>query len=296
MSVLQLNNVKKTYEDHLAVKDISFDVPKASIFGLLGPNGAGKTTLIRMITGITQPDSGQILLNGHPTTGILNRGIGYLPEERGLYKKMKVAEHLIYLGRLKGLSYNTCTSRIRSWLEKFDLMDWRKRQVGELSKGMQQKIQFIATVLPEPDLLILDEPFSGLDPVNTNLIKSEILRLKENGTSIIFSTHRMEQVEVICERIVLINNGEKVLEGEVDQIKQEHKNHHFAIQVYGQLPENLGDGVEVLEREKNELIFSVDHNLTPNEVVKRIIEQGVQIRSFREVLPTLNEVFIKRVS
>ena len=219
MNVLSLRNVVKRYSNHVAVNNVSLDVPKGKIFGLLGPNGAGKTSMIRMITSITRADEGEIFIDGEKLNINSPQVIGYLPEERGLYKKMKVGEQLLYLARLKGLSPRDARMKLNNWLEKFEITSWWDKKVGELSKGMQQKVQFIATVVHEPKLMILDEPFSGLDPINTNLIKDEIHELNQNGTSIIFSTHRMEQVEQICEEIALIHQGEIILQGNVEEIK-----------------------------------------------------------------------------
>ena len=210
MSILKLENVVKNYDKHIAVNNVSFEVPKGSVFGLLGPNGAGKTSLIRIITTITGADQGTVYLDGKKIDSDAPSQIGYMPEERGLYKKMKVGEHLMYLAQLKGLSKKKAKEQIDHWFNKFEITDWWDKAVEELSKGMQQKIQFIATVIHQPKLLILDEPFSGLDPINTNLIKAEIDEMHRNGTSIIFSTHRMEQVEEVCEHIVLINQGKKI--------------------------------------------------------------------------------------
>ena len=230
-NILELENIIKSYDKHLAVNEVSFDVPAGSIFGLLGPNGAGKTSLIRIITTITRADAGQVRFNGVPLNSTHPSQIGYMPEERGLYKKMKVGDHLMYLAQLKGLSNKDAKSKIDNWLEKFEIKDWWDKKVEELSKGMQQKIQFISTVVHEPPLLILDEPFSGLDPINTNLIKDEIDQMHHNGISIIFSTHRMEQVEEICEYIVLINQGRNVLQGKVADIKEQFKENLFQVNV-----------------------------------------------------------------
>ena len=239
MNILELENVVKTYENHTAVDGVSFNVPKGSIFGLLGPNGAGKTSLIRIITTITRADSGRVFLNGEALHSRHPEMIGYMPEERGLYKKMKVGNHLMYLAQLKGLSKKVAREKINHWLEKFDIANWWDKRVEELSKGMQQKIQFISTIVHEPPLLILDEPFSGLDPINANLMKDEIAQLRDEGTSIIFSTHRMEQVEEVCEQIVLINRGKNVLEGSVKDIKNQFKENLFEVKYDGTLPDNL---------------------------------------------------------
>jgi ABC-2 type transport system ATP-binding protein len=230
MNILSLDNVVKQYHNHTAVDQVSFDIPKGIVFGLLGPNGAGKSSLIRIITSITAADEGVILLDGEPINEMTSSHMGYMPEERGLYKKMKVGEQLLYLAQLKGMDKKEAKESIKNWFIKFGIEDWWGKKVEELSKGMQQKIQFIATVVHNPKLLILDEPFSGLDPINTNLIKDEIAELNRQGTSIIFSTHRMEQVEKVCDRIVLINQGKVILEGDVDQVQQEYKDNIFRIE------------------------------------------------------------------
>ena len=230
MDILALHSIKKYFENQKAVDDISFNVEKGKIFGLLGPNGAGKTTLIRMITGIFYPDSGEILFNEKPFIPENDaRKIGYMPEERGLYKKMKIGEQALYLARLKGLSRADAMASIKKWFVKLEMESWWNKKVEDLSKGMSQKLQFVTTVLHNPELIILDEPFSGLDPVNANLIKDEIFNLAKNGATIIFSTHRMEQVEEICDKIVLVNKGKKILDGSVHNIKQEFKENIFSI-------------------------------------------------------------------
>lgn len=296
MSILSLRNVVKQYHNHTAVDHISFDVPKGSIFGLLGPNGAGKTSLIRIITTITMADSGEVILDGEHINFDHPNQIGYMPEERGLYKKMKVGEQLIYLAQLKGMPGKEANKKLKQWLEKFDILDWWDKKVEELSKGMQQKIQFIATVVHEPKLLILDEPFSGLDPINTNLIKDEIDQLNQKGTSIIFSTHRMEQVEEICENIVLINKGKKVLEGNVDQIKEDYKENLFRIGFKGNLkPDQQTDSFEVISDSEDELIIRIKDGHNPNELLRELLNSGVEIISYNEILPSLNEIFIKQV-
>src|SRR5690606_32283021 len=245
--LLSVQHLKKSYGAHKAVDDISFDIKKGSIFGLLGPNGAGESTLLRMITGIFHPDSGTISLEGQPFDGLKHTDlIGYMPEERGLYKKMKVGEHILYLAKLKGLDKQTATEKAKYWVERLQMSTWWNKKVEDLSKGMSQKLQFVATVIHEPKLLILDEPFSGLDPVNANVIKEEIFRLAQQGTTIIFSTHRMEQVEEICNQIVLVNLGKKLLDGTVDGVKQQFKEHIFTVSttdVVKQLP----DYVKIIE-------------------------------------------------
>lgn len=296
MSILSLQNVVKKYHNHIAVNNTSFEVPKGSIFGLLGPNGAGKTSLIRIITTITGADSGKVLLDGEPLNLDHPRDIGYMPEERGLYKKMKVGEQLLYLAQLKGLSKGEAKKHLKYWLEKFDIVDWWDKKIEELSKGMQQKIQFIATVVHDPKLLILDEPFSGLDPINTNLIKDEIYELNKKGKSIIFSTHRMEQVEEICEEIVLINKGHKILQGKVSKIKEDHKENVFELQFDGNLPSGFEDGTfSILKDDAEKLLIRIREGHNSNELLRKIIDSGIHLKSFREVLPTLNEIFIKNV-
>jgi ABC-2 type transport system ATP-binding protein len=293
--ILSLDQVVKTYGSKIAVNKVSFEVNRGNIFGLLGPNGAGKTSIIRIITGITRADEGLVRLDGQSLSSRFPAMIGYMPEERGLYKKMKVGEHLLYLARLKGLSKNDAKDRIGHWMQKFEIEDWWNKKVEELSKGMQQKIQFIATVVHQPKLLILDEPFSGLDPVNTNLIKDEIHQLQQEGVSIIFSTHRMEQVEEICEHIVLIDNGENVLEGAVDDIKEQFKRNHYFIKHSGEFPESLKQQLEILSHKNNELTFKAPEHLSSSELLKMLLTEGLDISAFQEILPTLNEIFIQQV-
>lgn len=293
--ILQLDRVLKTYGNYAAVNHVSFDVPKGSIFGLLGPNGAGKTSLIRIITTITRADSGSILLDGEPLNSRHPEVIGYMPEERGLYKKMKVGEHLLYLAQLKGLSKKQAQQALDFWMERFDIRDWWNKKVEELSKGMQQKIQFIATVLHKPKLLILDEPFSGLDPINTNLIKDEIYQLQQQGVSILFSTHRMEQVEEICERIVLINKGSVILEGNVREIKNRFKEHRFQIDYEGELPADFEAQMAVVNYKPGSVTVQVAEGSRPNELLQYFIQRGLQVRAFQELLPSLNEIFIRQV-
>jgi len=296
MSILSLKNVVKNYHNHTAVDNVSFEVPKGSVFGLLGPNGAGKTSLIRIITTITMADSGQVLLDGEEINFNHPSQIGYMPEERGLYKKMKVGEQLLYLAQLKGMPNKEAKLKLRAWMEKFEIVSWWDKKVEELSKGMQQKIQFIATVVHDPKLLILDEPFSGLDPINTNLIKDEIDQLNKNGTSIIFSTHRMEQVEEVCENIILINNGKKVLDGNVDQIKLDHKQNLFKVEF-----ENAGtqlfsnQGFNIVEQNSYDVVVKLNDGVKSNVLLSELISNGAEIKSFNEILPTINDIFISRV-
>jgi len=297
MALLELKNLKKYYATQKAVDDMSFSIEKGSIFGLLGPNGAGKTTLLRMITGIFYPDSGQIVFDGkkfNPLNDI--QLIGYMPEERGLYKKMKIGDHAIYLARLKGLSKRQALEKIKEWFGKFDMQGWWNKKVQDLSKGMSQKLQFVTTVLHEPKLIILDEPFSGLDPVNSNLIKDEIYKLAQNGATIIFSTHRMEQVEEICDHIVLMNKGQKILDGSVAQVKQDFKENLYSIGIEGTRPSLNGNApFELIGTKNNALVVRIKDGNKPNDVLKHFLHQDAEIHSFNEILPTLNEIFIKLV-
>ena len=281
MNYLEINHVSKTYGTKKVLNDISIKVPEKSIFGLLGPNGAGKTTLIRILNQITMPDSGQVLLNGKPLSPSDIANIGYLPEERGLYKKMKVGEQAIYLAQLKGMDKKEADRRLRHWFMKFGIASWWDKKVEELSKGMQQKVQFIVTVIHEPKLLIFDEPFSGFDPINVNLLKNEILELRDKGATILFSTHNMASVEELCDNIMLINKGEKILEGSVYDIKQQYKNHSYDI-VY---KPNDGSGEQHL----------TVNTTNPNELIQDIISKG-ELVSFNEILPSMNEIFINLVS
>ena len=294
-NILELNQVMKSYDKKVAVNQVSFNVPKGSIFGLLGPNGAGKTSLIRIITTITRADSGTVQFDGEPLNSNHPSQIGYMPEERGLYKKMEVGNHLMYLAQLKGMSKSEAKSELERWFEKFEIQDWWKKKVQELSKGMQQKVQFISTVLHKPKLLILDEPFSGLDPINTNLIKSEIRQMKEDGVSIIFSTHRMEQVEEICELIVLINDGKNILEGEVSAVKNQYKQNLFQIDFSGNLPPGIDFGGKLVESHEGHIVIQLGPNESPNNLLQKFIQAGVHIQSYNEILPSLNEIFIKQV-
>jgi len=298
MAVLELHNLKKYYATQKAVDDISFSLEKGNIFGLLGPNGAGKTTLLRMITGIFFPDEGKILFDGRPfdpMNDIVN--IGYMPEERGLYKKMKIGEQALYLARLKGLSRQEAMVRIREWFLKFEMQSWWNKKVEDLSKGMSQKLQFVTTVLHEPKLIILDEPFSGLDPVNTNLIKDEIYKLAQKGSTIIFSTHRMEQVEEICDHIVLVNKGKKILDGSVAAVKQEFKENLYRVSFDGRLlSEHLAIHLfEVKHKSDSELIIRRDPAYSNNDILQYFISKGLAVNSFNEILPSLNDIFIKLV-
>jgi ABC-2 type transport system ATP-binding protein len=296
MHILSIQNVVKQYKNHRAVDGVSFDMKKGTIFGMLGPNGAGKTSLIRIITSITGADEGHVLLDGVQVNQKTTERIGYMPEERGLYKKMKVGEHLIYLALLKGLSKQEAKKKIAYWLERFEIESWKDKKVQELSKGMQQKVQFIATVLHEPPLIILDEPFSGLDPVNTNIIKEEIRRLNDEGASIIFSTHRMESVEEICEDIVMINQGKIAITGNVQTIKDQFKENKYAFTL-GEDPTQLPviEGIELISNLGNDIVIQSTNTEQVNTFLKAVIDQGMTIKSFHEILPSINEIFIKLV-
>ncbi len=293
--LLSVKNLKKSYGNHKAVDDISFELKKGTIFGLLGPNGAGKSTLLRMVTGIFHQDSGEILMDGKPFDGLQHTDlIGYMPEERGLYKKMKVGEHILYLARLKGLKGDVATQRAKYWVERLQMGSWWNKKVEDLSKGMSQKLQFVATVIHDPKLLILDEPFSGLDPVNANVIKEEIFRLAKEGTTIIFSTHRMEQVEEICDQIILVNLGKKLLDGSVEQVKQQFKEHIFSVATNEQIAQ-YPDFVEILEKNPKSIRFQATEAEMPNKVLSYLIAQNNPIQSFQEHLPSLNDIFIRLV-
>ena len=296
MNLLELHNLKKYFATQKAVDDISMAIPGGDIFGLLGPNGAGKTTLIRMITGIFYPDAGEIILKGKkfdPENDA--KYIGYMPEERGLYKKMKIGEQALYLAQLKGLSKADAMYKIKDWFKRLEMENWWNKKVEDLSKGMGQKLQFVITVLHEPDLIILDEPFSGLDPINANLIKDEIHRLAQNGATIIFSTHRMEQVEEICNHIALVNKGQKILDGTVLGVKQDFKENLFGIQLES-LPATFNSvAFEVMGTNKQQLTVKIKEGYKPNDVLGYFMNQGSSIVSFKEILPSLNDIFIKLV-
>ncbi len=297
MALLELHHLKKYFATQKAVDDISFSIEKGSIFGLLGPNGAGKTTVIRMITGIFYPDEGQIIFDGRKFDPNNDVGhIGYMPEERGLYKKMKIGEQTLYLAQLKGLKRSDAMRKIKDWFVKFEMESWWNKKVEDLSKGMSQKLQFVTTVLHEPKLIILDEPFSGLDPVNSNLIKEEIFNLAQKGATVVFSTHRMEQVEEICSNIVLVNKGKKILDGTVKNVKQEFKENLFSIGV-DQLPAPLNGlaPFELIGNKENRFIVRIKEGNRPNDVLQYLLQQGTDIHSFNEILPSLNDIFIKLV-
>lgn len=299
---LDAEKVVKRYANHLALNDVSISVPKQSIFGLLGPNGAGKTSLIRIINQITAPDQGVVRLNGEPLNQNHSELIGYLPEERGLYKKMKVGEQALYLAQLKGVDKAEAQRRLRHWFERFEIAGWWNRKVEELSKGMQQKIQFIITVIHEPQFLIFDEPFSGFDPVNVNLLKAEILRLRDQGATILFSTHNMESVEELCDHIALIHCGEKILDGTVEEIKRGYRSHTFELQLanlHDSAQAILPDGFRLLDEKINsfgETLLRIQSQqvVEPNDVLTALLPKA-SIIGFKEVLPSMNDIFIKLV-
>lgn len=296
MNILEVKDVVKQYSGHLALAGVSLDIPENSVYGLLGPNGAGKTTLIRIINCITAPDSGEVLLNGRRLTPDAVQRIGYLPEERGLYKKMKVGEQALYLAQLKGMSKNDALKALKYWFEKFEIQSWWNKKVEELSKGMAQKVQFVTTILHKPDLLIFDEPFSGFDPVNTDLLKREILSLKENGATIIFSTHNMASVEELCDTISLIDHSKIVLQGNVEDIRAAH-----ATGTYRAITRTAVElqGVEVLETKAKsrsvEYVLKAVAGQDNNQLLMQIASQS-EVVAFEELLPTMNDIFIDVVT
>lgn len=300
MGIITCSNVTKKFGDFTALNNVSIDVPKGEIFGLLGPNGAGKTTLIRIINQITVPDKGEVFFNGKLVTPQTVENIGYLPEERGLYKKMKVGEQAIYLAKLKGMSTAQATRELKQWFVKFNIQGWWDKKVEELSKGMAQKIQFITTVIHKPELLILDEPFSGFDPVNVNLIRSEILRMKEEGTTIILSTHNMESVEELCDNIALINKSNLILSGNVDEIRRKYGNNQIEVIYRGAESLNVGNApVKVVsdqEYKKNRrAVLEILGGAANAEVLSELIKY-MDIVSYQELIPRMNDIFIKLVS
>ncbi|MCF8253116.1 MAG: ATP-binding cassette domain-containing protein [Bacteroidia bacterium] len=296
--ILQIENVHKSYQNHVALKNINLEIEKGSIFGLLGPNGAGKTSLIRILTSITESDSGTILFNGIPLSSNDIYKMGYLPEERGLYKKMTVKDQLLYFAELKGLSNSIAKQKLKYWIDKFEIRNWLDKKVEELSKGMQQKVQFIATVLHEPELIILDEPFSGFDPINAQLLVDEILQLKQNGSTIIFSTHRMDSVELLCDNFALINQSELVLKGDLKSIKQQFKKNQFQITYTGetlQFDEFLKVESDTNSDGINNSIISLVQTKTNNELLMHLLNKGISIHTFGEKLPSMEEIFIMAV-
>ena len=299
MELFKATDIIKDYAGHRALDKVSISVKDQSVFGLLGPNGAGKTTLIRIINQITAPDKGELLFQGRKFKSTDIHQIGYLPEERGLYKKMKVGEQVLYLAQLKGMSKRDALKSLKYWFEKFEIQAWWNKKVEELSKGMQQKIQFITTVVHQPKLLIFDEPFSGFDPINTNLLKNEILDLKAKGATIIFSTHNMASVEEVCDHIALINASEKILDGEIQEIKEQYKSNIFEIETKIKVDisnEFIGDGFQLINHERRGntqwVQFQKTNGESNNEILQRLMPK-IEICSFRELIPSMNEVFIK---
>ena len=296
MSLLEVKNVVKQFSGHLALAGVSLEIPENSVYGLLGPNGAGKTTLIRIINCITAPDSGEVLLNGKKLTSEDVRHIGYLPEERGLYKKMKVGEQALYLAQLKGMTKHDAQKALKFWFEKFEIQSWWNKKVEELSKGMAQKVQFITTILHQPKLLIFDEPFSGFDPVNAELLKKEILKLKEKGATIIFSTHNMSSVEELCSHISLIDHSRIVLQGKVAEIRASHATGTYRVVTKNNLYSN---GFDILEQKENhnsfEYVIKTTNNDLNNSLLIKIMDQS-ELVAFEEILPTMNDVFIQTVT
>ena len=296
--MLSIRHIEKQYAGHKALTDVSLEVESGQIFGLLGPNGAGKTTLIRIINQIISADEGEITLFGERLEPRHIGAIGYLPEERGLYKKLKVGEQLTYFAQLKGLSRKEAVERSKAWIRKFEITDWWNKKVEDLSKGMAQKVQFISTVMHEPKLIILDEPFSGLDPVNANLIKDEIYSLAHKGATIIFSTHRMEQVEEICDHIILVNKGQKILDGTVNGIKQKFKKNHFQLWIDEETPvpaDVVPEAFEIITRDAGGWLVKINEGYKPNDVLEFFIRGDYSVLSFTEQLPSLNDIFIHLV-
>ncbi len=299
--IFRAEHIIKRYATHTALNDVSLFIPKGSVFGLLGPNGAGKTTMIRIINQIIAPDEGSLYFNNEPLGLHHIARIGYLPEERGLYKKMKVGEQALYLAQLKGLTKKEARKKLNYWFEKFELLGWWNKRVEELSKGMQQKVQFIVTVLHEPELLIFDEPFTGFDPVNAELIKKEILELKSRGATIIFSTHRMESVEELCDHIALINKSQKILDGSVREIRQRYKARKYQLGFTGSaevLKQALPSGISIIEEKTEQgehyITLQIPEPATSNDVLK-ICVNHVEVHHFNELIPSMNEIFIQHV-
>ena len=301
MGLIQCKDVCKSFGEKVALDHVSVDIPKGKIFGLLGPNGAGKTTLIRIINRITIPNAGEVLFDGRPITQDDVEKIGYLPEERGLYRKMKVGEQAMYLAQLKGMSSKEAKSELMMWFKRFGIESWWNKKVEELSKGMAQKVQFITTVVHKPSLLILDEPFSGFDPVNAQLIREEILRLKEEGATIILSTHNMESVEELCDNIALFNKSHVVITGGVDEIRRKYGNNNVEL-IYTSLDPLAGEaGVfkvisDVDDAGRHTAVLTIESGASANDALKSIITQGIAVHSFKELVPRMNDIFIKLVT
>jgi len=297
MKVLEVQSVSKSYSNHIALDNVSLSVPEGQIFGLLGPNGAGKTSLIRIINQITMPDQGEIRFNDSKLCGDHIKHIGYLPEERGLYKKMKVGEQALYLAQLKGLSEGEAKAALREWFEKFEITQWWDKKVEELSKGMAQKVQFITTVLHKPKLLIFDEPFSGFDPINANIIKDEILQLKKLGTSIIFSTHRMESVEELCDHIALIHQSKKILDGPIYEVKEKYKEQIYKVDFSStnlDFLNSLPDHLKLITKNSHKAEIQIQNESPASDLIRFLLDQS-DIKAFEEKIPTVNEIFIRTV-
>ena len=297
MKVLEVRSVSKSYSHHKALDDVSISVPEGQIFGLLGPNGAGKTSLIRIINQITMPDQGDILFNGNYLSSDHIKAIGYLPEERGLYKKMKVGEQALYLAQLKGMSTAEAKVALKEWFQKFDIKPWWDKTVEDLSKGMAQKVQFITTVLHRPKLLIFDEPFSGFDPINANIIKDEIIKLKKQGTSIIFSTHRMESVEELCDHIALIDKSKKILDGPVQQIKENYKQQIYAVDFSSSNLDFLNalpEPFKLVNKSNYQADIQILNQTPASDLIRFLLDKS-DIKAFEEKIPTINEIFIRTV-
>jgi|TARA_R110002096_G_scaffold55627_10_gene142662 ABC-2 type transport system ATP-binding protein len=295
LEILSIRSLNKSYGSHVALKNFDLSVDQGKIFGLLGPNGAGKTTLIRIVNQIIDQDSGDIFINGEPLRMEHVRNIGYLPEERGLYKGMKVKEQLLYFAQIKGLSKNEAKQKITDWLDRLNLTQWKDKKIQDLSKGMAQKVQFIATVIHRPDLLILDEPFSGFDPVNAEIIKNEILELRNQGVTIVLSTHRMESVELLCDQIAMINRSEKILDGTVKTIKDEAKTNVFRVKMIPGSVDFVPEGENLLIQDGfMEFKLSLNEQ-KPNDVLKALMNEG-EILGFEEIVPSIEEIFIQKIN
>lgn len=299
--LLQAKGLTRKYKDKVALNDFSINIPQGSIYGLLGPNGAGKTTFIRIVNQITAPDSGTILLNGEPLTKKSIAQVGYMPEERGLYKNMKVGEQALYFAKLKGLTTAEAKRRTEYWFEKLGMMSWWNKKLSELSKGMGQKVQFVITVIHEPSLLIFDEPFSGFDPVNAQIIANEILELRDKGTTIIFSTHRMESVEEMCDHVALINQSNKVLDGTIEEVRNQFKTGKFNIElenVSADGLQNLSNEFELsnieVKHQRTKLNLLYDKSIKTNEILNKLMNIG-QVHQFKEIIPSMNDVFLEAV-
>lgn len=299
--LLQAQGLTRKYKDKVALNNFSINIPQGSIYGLLGPNGAGKTTFIRIVNQITAPDSGTILLNGEPLTKKSIGQVGYMPEERGLYKNMKVGEQALYFAKLKGLSSAEAKKRTEYWFEKLDMMSWWNKKLSELSKGMGQKVQFVITVIHNPSLLIFDEPFSGFDPVNAQIIANEILELRDKGTTIIFSTHRMESVEEMCDHVALINQSNKVLDGTIEEVRNQFKTGKFSIQL-NEIPadslQNLANEFEISDvrniNQRTEFNLLYNKETSTNVILDKLMQVG-QVHQFKEIIPSMNDVFLEAV-